>query len=350
MLTITLRDLQWRARRFGLGVAAASLVFAVTLLLAGVYSSFRSEASRTVHRFQADRWIVPAGVSGPFTAYTPVSAQTMKLVADAPGVRSAEGVALFRNVVRKGDKDKLVNVIAAGPGGLFRTPIVKGRALVRSHEAVADERMGYHVGDRIEVGSWPATIVGLTRDLTYLGGTPALVMSLADGQRLTYDGATLASAIITRGVPSGPGLTGLHAMTTADVVDDLRRPMTGASATIAVQALLLSIVAAAIIGLMAYLSGLDRMLDFAVFKAIGVRTERMLGGLVLEVLLLALIAAAVALGVAHLLAPAFPIGVRFSAATYIGLLALALVVSLLVSLVSVRQALRVDPALAFGRH
>jgi putative ABC transport system permease protein len=348
VLTITLRDLQWRARRFGLGVAAASLVFAVTLLLAGVYSSFRSEASRTVHRFQADRWIVPAGVSGPFTAYTPVSAETMGRVARAPGVRAAEGVALFRNVVRKGGDDKLVNVIAAGPGGLFRTPIVKGRAVARSHEAVADERMDYRVGDRVRVGSWPVTIVGLTRDLTYLGGTPALVLTLADGQRLTYDGATLASAIITRGVP--PHMTGLRAMSTADVVDDLRRPMTGASTTIAVQALLLSIVAAAIIGLMAYLSGLDRMLDFAVFKAIGVRTERVLAGLVLEVLLLALIAAAVALGVAHLLAPAFPIGVQFSTATYIGLLALALVVSLLVSVVSVRQAVRVDPALAFGRH
>jgi FtsX-like permease family protein len=350
VLTITLRDLQWRARRFGLGVAAASLVFAVTLLLAGVYSSFRSEAERTVHRFRADRWIVPAGVSGPFTAYTPVSARTLRVIAKAPGVRSAEGVALFRNVVRKDGHDKLVNVIGAGPGGLFRTPIVKGRPLAHAHEAVADRRMGYRVGEHIQVGSWPVTIVGLTKDLTYLGGTPALVIGLADGQHLTYNGAALASAIITRGVPSGSGMTGLRAMTTADVVNDLRRPMNGASTTIAVQALLLSVVAAAIIGLMAYLSGLDRMLDFAVFKAIGVRTERVLGGLVLEVMLLALIAAVVALGVARLLAPAFPIGVQFSTATYLGLLGLALIVSLLVSFISVRQAVRVDPAIAFGRH
>ena len=350
MLTITLRDLQWRARRFGLGVAAASLVFAVTLLLAGVYSSFRSEASRAVHNFHADRWIVPAGGSGPFTAYTPVSAQSMRLVARAPGVRSAEGVALFRNVVRKDGKEKLINVIGAGPGGLFRPRLVSGRPLRASHEAVADERMGFDVGDRVRVGSWPVTVVGVTRDLTYLGGTPAIVMSLADGRRLTYGGAHLASAIITSGIPRGPRLTGLRAMTTAEVVSDLRRPMNGASTTIAVQALLLSFVAAAIIGLMAYLSGLDRMADFAVFKAIGVRTERVLGGLVLEVLLLAFVAAAVALGLARLLAPAFPIGVDFSTGTYLALLALALGVSLLVSLVSVRQAVRVDPALAFGRN
>jgi ABC-type antimicrobial peptide transport system permease subunit len=58
----------------------------------------------------------------------------------------------------------------------------------------------------------------------------------------------------------------------------------------------------------------------------------------------------VALGIARLLAPAFPIGVQFSTATYLGLLGLALVVSLLVSFVSVRQATRVDPAIAFGRH
>jgi FtsX-like permease family protein/MacB-like protein len=349
MLTITLRDLQWRARRFGLGVAAASLVFAVTLVLAGVYSSFQSEASRTVRTFHADRWIVPAGASGPFTASTPVGERTLKLVSSAPGVRFAEAVALFRNVVRKGSDDKLVNVIGAGPGGLFRTPIVTGRPLRGSREAVADERMGFHVGDRVTVGSWPVRVVGLTRGLTYLAGTPAIVISLVDGQRLTYQGAALASAIITRGTPTGP-MAGLRGMTTAEVIDDLRRPMTGATTTVAVQALLLSIVAAAIIGLMAYLSGLDRMLDFAVFKAIGVRNDRLLGGLVLEVLLLALIAAVVGGVVARVMAPAFPIGVHFTVGTYLGLLGLALGVSLLVSLVSIRQAVRVDPALAFGRH
>jgi putative ABC transport system permease protein len=126
--------------------------------------------------------------------------------------------------------------------------------------------------------------------------------------------------------------------------------MKGATTTIAVQALILSVVAAAIIGLMAYLSGLDRMLDFAVFKAIGVRTEKLLAGLVLQVLLLAFVAAAVAGGIARLMAPAFPIGVRFTLGTYLALLGLALGVSFVVSLVSLRQAVRVDPALAFGRN
>jgi len=252
--------------------------------------------------------------------------------------------------VRRGSAEKLVNVIAAGPGGLFATPIVKGRALGGTREAVADERMGFHVGDRVHVGSWPVRIVGLTRGLTYLAGTPAIVLSLADGQHLTYDGAGLASAVITRGVPRGPGAPGLRVMSAADVVSDLRRPMTGATTTIAVQALILSIVAAAIIGLMAYLSGLDRMMDFAVFKAIGVRTGRLLAGLVLEVLLLALVAAVVAGAISRVMAPAFPIGVRFTTGTYLALLGLALGVSFVVSLVSMRQAVRVDPALAFGRN
>ena len=48
MLTITLRDLQWRARRFALGVVATALVFTTTLLLVGVHASFTDETASTV--------------------------------------------------------------------------------------------------------------------------------------------------------------------------------------------------------------------------------------------------------------------------------------------------------------
>jgi putative ABC transport system permease protein len=349
MLTITLRDLQWRARRFGLGVAAAGLVFSVTLLLAGVYSSFQSEATRTVAAFDADRWIVPAGVTGPFTASTPVSDAGLARVAQAPGVRAAEGVTLSRSVVRDGREERLVNVIGARPGGMFAPPLVAGRRVRRAGEALVDERMDVKLGSVIEVGFSRVRVVGLTRDFTYFAGVPAVGLSLEDGRRVAYQGEQLSSAVITRGVPQGR-MPGLRAMTADDAIEDLRRPMRGASTTVAVEALLLSIVAAAIIGLMAYLSGLDRIVDFAVFKAIGVRTNRLLGGLVLEVVVLAFVAAAFAAVVARLLAPAFPVGVELSAGTYLVLLAVALGVSLLASLVSIRQAVRVDPALAFGRH
>jgi putative ABC transport system permease protein len=349
MLRITLRDLQYRARRFGLGIAATALVFSITLVLAGVYESFRTEAQRTVDVFHADRWVVPAGAAGPFTAQTPVDEATRARVAAAPGVRAAESVVVFRNVIHRGSEEKLLNVIGATPGGLVRPRITEGQAPARAGEALADDRVGVKVGDTIRLGSARLRIVGLTHDLTYLAGTPALVLTLEDGQRAAYGGARLASAILTRGTPQG-ALPGLRAMRPDEVVADLRRPTSSATTTIAFQALLLAFVAAGIIGLMTYLSGLDRTVDFAVFKATGVGSGRLLAGLVLEALTMAVLAAALASGLAHLMQGGFPIGVRLTPAVHAVLFGLALVVGALVSTVSVRQAIRVDPALAFGRN
>jgi putative ABC transport system permease protein len=270
-------------------------------------------------------------------------------VARARGVRSAEPLVAFRHVARVGSDQRVVNVIAVPRGGIVRPRLVAGRPIRSAGEVVADERARFDIGDTFTLGRHRLRVVGLVRNLTYFGGTPTLLLSLGDGRRIAYDGRALASAVITRGVPVGP-LPGLRVMDRAAVRDDLMRPMRAATSTIAVLALLLSVVAAGIVGLMTYMSGLDRLVDFAVFKAIGVRTGRLLGGLVLQSLTLALGSALAATVAAIAIKPVFPIVVHLSLATCSMLVGLALLVGLLVSLVSIRQCAHVDPAIAFGRH
>jgi putative ABC transport system permease protein len=349
LLIITLRDLQWRARRFALGVAATSLVFSMTLLLAGLVAGFRHEVVHTVDTFNADGWVVAGGTSGPFTAATPVSEAARARVAAAPGVRAAEPIVLFRHTARQGTSDHAVNVIGAAPHGLVRPQVVEGRAIRRSSEAVVDRMTGIGLGDRITVAATSLRVVGRTDGLSYFAGTPVIVVSLGDARRLAYGGAPLATAIITRGIPRS-AVAGLKTMDAEAVKKDLGKPVAGATTTIAILAVILAIIAAGIIGLMTYLSGLDRLVDFAVFKAIGVRTSKLLTGLVLQVLLLAVLSAGIASVVAIVLAPTFPLAVDLSVLTFVALLALAVVVGLLVSIVNVRQATAVDPALAFGRN
>ena len=68
MVTITLRDLQFRRRQFGIAVAAAAVVFALTLLLTGISAGFNQEIRTTVRLVGADNWIIPRGIPGPFSA------------------------------------------------------------------------------------------------------------------------------------------------------------------------------------------------------------------------------------------------------------------------------------------
>jgi putative ABC transport system permease protein len=111
---------------------------------------------------------------------------------------------------------------------------------------------------------------------------------------------------------------------------------------------LLWIVAALIVGAVVYLSALERMRDFAVFKAIGVATRSVLAGLVLQAIVVALVAAAFGAALSRLLGPLFPMHVIVPAPAYPLLAAIAVAIGLLASAAAVRRAATVDPALAFG--
>jgi len=126
------------------------------------------------------------------------------------------------------------------------------------------------------------------------------------------------------------------------------RPLKVAVGAITVVAFLLWIVAVLIVGSLVYLSALERLRDFAVFKAIGVPTRQILVGLALQAVVVALLAAVVGVILAQLLAPLFPMLVVVPTSAYLALPVIAIAIGLLASIAGLRRAVAVDPALAFG--
>jgi putative ABC transport system permease protein len=57
MLRVTLRDLQWRRRRFMIAIVGTGLVFAMTLVLTGLSNGFRVEADDTVDALGFDTYL-----------------------------------------------------------------------------------------------------------------------------------------------------------------------------------------------------------------------------------------------------------------------------------------------------
>jgi len=85
-----------------------------------------------------------------------------------------------------------------------------------------------------------------------------------------------------------------------------------------------------------------------VFKATGTSTLALVLSLALQALILSLAAAALGIVFANLLAPVFPMRVTVPASVAAPLPLIAVIVGLFGSLVGLRRAVTVDPALAFG--
>ena len=345
MWILTVRDLQWRRRRFAIAVATTGLVLALALLLAGVSASFENEIHRTVDSFGADRWIVPAQSFGPFTGPSAFAATRAEAIRTLPGVRAASPVAILRATTTTPRRQNL-EVIGAVPGGVGPARRAASE-LSTPGAAIVDRSLGLDVGDQLLLNGRPFRVAQVTKGHTYFAGVPTVVISLASAQRLAFDGRPLATAVVTDGVPQTlpPSLTALHP---GDVATDLGRPVAHAKDTIAMIRWLLWAVAGAIIGAIVYLSTLERTSEFAVLKAIGVETRTLASGLIAQSVLLAVVAAAVAVVLEAAMAPASAMSVEIGASTYLLLPLLAAAVGAVASASGLRRALRTDPALAFG--
>ncbi len=190
-------------------------------------------------------------------------------------------------------------------------------------------------------------MTGTTDGLTVNGGQPLLFLRLADVQGLLVQGADIATAVVTRGVPATLP-AGLTVRTREQTRRDLIRPLRGAIDSIRFTELLLWAVAALVVGSVVYLSALERSRDFAVYKATGWSTRTLAAGLAAQAVLLSLGAALLGIAAAHLLLPLFPLHFSIPVRASLLLPVVAAVVGLVACLAGLRRAVGTDPALAFG--
>ncbi len=66
-LLMTLRDLQYRARRVALVTVLVAPVLTLLYLMTGLVNHLQNEPANAVDGIGADHWVVADGVSGPFT-------------------------------------------------------------------------------------------------------------------------------------------------------------------------------------------------------------------------------------------------------------------------------------------
>jgi putative ABC transport system permease protein len=330
-----------------IAILATGVVFAMTLIMTGLSNGFAAEAERTVDDLGADAWLVLDGAAGPFLGASALPDSAADAAASLPGVEAAAPSIFSRASYGTGDDIEDVNLFGARTEGPGMPEIDDGRAPETAQEVAVSSALGADIGDDIELTGKVFSVVGRIDDSTSVAGIANVFATVEGAQAISFGGQPIATSIALRGVPDAPP-DGFQVIDHASARDDFLRPLTQARSAITFVAILLWIVGALIVGSVVYLSVLERIRDFAVFKAVGTKTRSIMGGLALQAVIVALIAAAVGAALSFVLAPNFPLPVEIPASALWMLPVIAIAVGLAASLAGLRRAVTVDPALAFG--
>lgn len=346
---MTFADLRYRYRQFLIAVIGAGVVLAMAILMSGLAAGFRVEIQRTVNAARADAWVMTDKSNGRLTSISTFSASAVTAIRHQPGVREAEGFILLpQEVATVDDQPHTVGFIGVVPRHLGAPLVTKGHPLDgRPGEAVADPGSGLSVGDRFRMGAHQFQVVGTVKDRSLDGGMPSVYVGIDDARSVAFGGQNLVTAIVTSGVPRHAP-RGLQVLSNKYVEDQTLETLAGATSSIRNSRTLLWIVAAIIVAALIYVSALQRVRDFAVFKALGSSSGKLFASLCLQSIIVTLIAAGFGAVACNFLKGAFNQPVVIPTSAFVSLPIVAVAVGLLSSLVALRSATRADPVTAFG--
>jgi len=399
MISLAGRDILHSWEKFIFTGIGLGLLIGVTLIMAGVYRGMVDDAKGLLENSGADLWVVQKETLGPYAEASSIPDDSWRSIRVLPGVAQAANVTFQTMQVGKGDRDvrAMVAGIAAGEPGLPGWPpyLVAGRHLTRGHfEAVADLAAGFKIGDTLKIRRDHYVVVGLTRRVVSSNGDPMIFIPLKDAQTAQFlkdNDAILMQRRRTAANPAfnregAPGLleavlasqTGSGSVnavlvriqagfTPGEVAENIRRwkrltvydrtQMEGilvgkliatSAKQIAMFLVILAMVSAAIVAFIIHSLTMDKIREIAVLKLIGTRNRTIAGMIMQQSLVLGVIGFVVGKITATFSAPYFPKYILLVPAdAIVGFLAV-LAICTVASLVAIRKALEVDPAVAIG--
>ena len=351
-------------RRALLSIAGVAAALLLVLLLDGIFAGATAANTYYVRSGPADIIVSQAGVRTIHMSTSVLPTGTLEAARTAEGVQWAAPISLSTGIVANGRGRQLSYVIgydtASGRGGPHR--MVSGRA-PREGEALLDEiaadQLGVGLGDTVQVMGFPLRVSGLARGGTSIVNTTTFVSAQ---QFVRMRGTTLSYLLVkaARGISDTklaqslrttlPGATvqtraqfvTSEGRITRDMSADLLRIMTSLSFGIALAVTALTLLTVT----------LTRLRDYAVVKALGsssgrlVRTVSAQAGWTITAAVLVAVGAAEALSVVlSRLLPTVQVVVTANSVSRTALW--AAVVGVLVALGPLPRLARIDPATAF---
>ncbi len=357
-------------------VTLVGIVFAVVLIAmqVGLFLGFSDSTTVVIRHTHADFWIVAKGTQN-FEIALPIDERELHIALSVLGVAHAERLLVQSLPWRKpggGDESVLVvgsdlNTGLAGPWN-----VVAGQLedLRRPDAAMVDRifmgKLGIDGPDAtVEINGLRTRVVGLTQGIRSFTTFPWVFCSLRTAQRAAGLGEDRSNYVIGTFAPEADPAQVRAALARAlprtDVyiseelaarTRDYWMLTTGAGASVLISAVLGLLVGSVIVAQVLYATTVDHLTEFGTLRAMGAPRafiyQVILGQATISATLghLPGIALALLLAKASELAPAVVL-VPWELA--VGLYGVTLAMCMLASVVSIRKAMSIDPAMVFQR-
>ena len=399
MINLAGRDILHGWGKFLFTGIGLGLLIGVTLSMAGIYRGMVDDGQVLIENSGADLWVVQQGTLGPYAEPSSLRDDAWRGIAGLPGVAETGNAAYLTMQIEHGGKESRVMLVGIEvdrpnrPGA--PAYLTAGRPILQTHyEAIADERTGLRLGERVRIRRHEYRIVGLTRRMVSASGDPMIFVPLKDAQEIQFlkdNDALINERARTAANPAfnRPGVPGLLEAAQAAgaqsrmvnavlvqiepgadadaVAGEIRRwkrltaytrpqmedilvakLIATSSRQIAMFLVILSVVTAAIVAFIIYTMTMAKVREIAVLKLIGAKNRTIAAMILQQALGLGLIGFLVGRVAAGLWAPVFPKYVLLLPGDAVRGFGIVMAICSLASVVAIRAALRIDPAEAIG--
>ncbi|MBS1201493.1 MAG: transporter permease [Chromatiaceae bacterium] len=362
--------------RSRLVVTMVGVVFAVVLIAIqiGLYLGFVESATTIITHTRADLWMVAKGTRN-FEITVPIHEREAYLARSVPGVAHAEGLMVQFVPWKKpegGDESVLLvgfdlNRGLAGPWNLVEGDL---EALRRPDTVVVDrlfaDKLGVRgPGDQVEINGHRARVVALTQGIRSFTTSPwvftaartAQEMSGFDSSQWNYVIATVAAGhdpdevrdTLSAAIPRADVYTSQEL---AETTRDYWLFTTGAGASVLVSAVLGLLVGAVIVAQVLYATTVDHLSEFGTLRAMGAPRGFVYRVILSQAAISATVGHLIGIAIAMALSKGSEAGsvlILVTPQLALGLYLVTLTMCMGASIVSIRKAMTIDPAMVFQR-
>ena len=398
-MNLAIKDIRHNLGRFALTTVGVGMLLMVVMGMGGIYRGILEDATLLIDRVGADLWIVQRDTRGPFAEISRVPPNLVYRAMAVPGVATAREF-VYHTVQRQRHGKPLRIAILGLSWPTDRgewISLTAGRPLAQNHfEMIADESLGFALGEQIQLGKETYTVVGTTSSMISSNGDGLGFFTIADAHAIQFNVpgeavrleraareargrrseiGTLQPSLLTNAVKPAAELpqiarpqlsavmvTVLPSTSVEEVASTisgwgdvsvftrteqrellLKGTVEKVKKQIGLFRILLTVIAAVIMALILYTMTLDKIHSIALLKLIGAPNTVILGLILQQALLLGALGYGVAYVVGQRLFPNFPRRVILTDGDLQQLALIVVAISIGSSLLGIWKAIQVSP-------